>query len=519
MGLCAWLNREEEGFMKGSRFIAALPEAPGPARERAILDAVKAGSTWVNWAVVASKWGDHSAEITVSTDALAVGDAEDWVRVTLSHTTAQRVADFFGALLPTTRIADLIADQASVHLTPCLQTPDAAMANTSRMLRHHEQIEGKRAGRVGLVATVGKDWVVTNRLEGRPDRAANYGWHDPHAPNGKLWQPLGLAHNRSHVDYSQTVRLVKRTVRVDGVERDLVDVLADPALAGLVSNEGPIRLWRLSGMPEGDDADSDPPPRADPTIAVPRNLQRGLRGLDVAAWQRVLGVVADGVFGPATEAATKRWQEKHGLKPDGVVGPRTRKAAGLEPAPLPPGDGSDGPWPFVQARNFKAASRERIDLLVVHSMEAPEKPTTAENVAAWFAGATAPMASAHYCIDADSIVQCVREKDVAYHAPGSNHNGIALEHAGYAKQSAEDWGDTYSETMLRRSAELAARLCRKYDVPVVYLDATDLALGKRGITTHRAVSAAFKQSTHTDPGSHFPMAHYLELVREFYGQW
>lgn len=151
-------------------------------------------------------------------------------------------------------------------------------------------------------------------------------------------------------------------------------------------------------------------------------------------------------------------------------------------------------------------------------MEASERTVTAENVAAWFAGPSAPVASAHYGIDADSIVQCVREKDVAYHAPGSNHNGIALEHAGYAKPSAEDWADDYSETMLRRSAELAARLCRKYDVPITYLDATDVALGKRGITTHRAVSAAFKKSTHSDPGPHFPMAHYLELVREFYWQ-
>lgn len=501
--------------MKGSEFIAALPEAPGPARERAILDAVREGAARVEWAVVTSKWGDHTAELTVSADALAIGDDDDWVRVSVSHTTAQRIADHFDALLPTTHISDLIFEQAAVRLTPCLQKPNAAMANTSRMLRHHEEVEGKRAGRGGLVSTVGKDWVVTNRLEGRPDRAANYGWHDPHAPNGRLWQPLGLAHDRSHVDYSQTVRLVKRAMRVDGQERDLVDVLGAPALAGLVSDEGAIRLWRLSVAPEGTGATAPPSPRAAPASAVPRTLRRGARGPDVAVWQRFLGVDDDGIFGPATEAATRRWQGQHGLDADGVVGPRTRKAAGLEPAPAPGPNGGDGPHRFMQARNYKPANRDHIDLIVVHSMEAPEKLTTAENVAAWFAGPSAPVASAHYCIDADSIVQCVREKDVAYHAPGSNHNGIALEHAGYAKQSAEDWADDYSETMLRRSAELAARLCQKYDVPITFLDATDVALGKRGITTHRAVSAAFKKSDHTDPGLHFPMGHYLDLIREF----
>jgi Putative peptidoglycan binding domain len=56
---------------------------------------------------------------------------------------------------------------------------------------------------------------------------------------------------------------------------------------------------------------------------------RAHRGGGVRALQRVLGVPADGVFGPATEAAVKRWQGRHGLVADGVVGPQTRRAMGL----------------------------------------------------------------------------------------------------------------------------------------------------------------------------------------------
>ncbi len=154
-------------------------------------------------------------------------------------------------------------------------------------------------------------------------------------------------------------------------------------------------------------------------------------------------------------------------------------------------------------------------MLVLHSMEAPEKPGTARAVAKWFAGMLAPKASAHYCVDSVEVVQCVRDQDVAWAAPGANRDGLHIELAGYAKQTEGEWEDLYSATMLAHAAKLCADLAIKWVIPVAKLTVEQVRDGKtRGFCGHVDVTHAFpKLGTHTDPGTSFPWAKFLLLVQ------
>jgi uncharacterized protein (TIGR02594 family) len=64
--------------------------------------------------------------------------------------------------------------------------------------------------------------------------------------------------------------------------------------------------------------EAGPPPRA-----PRRDLEEGDTGSDVKYLQEVLGIPADGEFGPTTAGAVKGYQAACGLAVDGVVGPQT----------------------------------------------------------------------------------------------------------------------------------------------------------------------------------------------------
>lgn len=258
------------------------------------------------------------------------------------------------------------------------------------------------------------------------------------------------------------------------------------------------------------------------------DLSFGMRGPEIGNWQKFLNtfvdsgelveacrLVEDEDFGSLTRVATSAYQIRENIpvvppkvgpgERAGIVGPLTRKRAL-----------SQGFIPFVPARNYtmvSIAKPRQIDLIVVHTMEAVDKPDTAERVAAWFAGPDAPRASAHYNIDQDSIVQSVRDRDVAWHAPGLNHNGIGVEHSGHARQTAKEWKSPNNQAMLTRSAKLVASLCKRYNIPIERRTADDLKSKMRGICGHVDATNAFNKGIgHWDPGLNFPWQEYINLI-------
>lgn len=251
-------------------------------------------------------------------------------------------------------------------------------------------------------------------------------------------------------------------------------------------------------------------------------LKIGTKGPEVGNWQRFLNeqycldwelnqLKEDEDFGLKTSFSTKLWQSKNGLFDTGIIKNDDRILA-IE----------QGFIPFIQAKNYTLlypSKSKHNDLIVIHTMENDEKPTAAENVALWFANKTkynAPRASAHYNIDPNFIIQSVRDCDIAWHAPGANHNGIGIEHAGRAKQTKNDWFDEASKSILNLSAKLSAKLVKRYNIPILKLSPDEVQNKIRGFCGHNDVTIAFsKGKGHWDPGIEFPWDYYLDLIKVY----
>ena len=166
---------------------------------------------------------------------------------------------------------------------------------------------------------------------------------------------------------------------------------------------------------------------------------------------------------------------------------------------------------FVKAAKYTKGRKSAITVIGIHTPETGESDTTAEAVANYFASQNAG-GSTHIVVDNNSTVRCVADSDTAWGGAGANSNGVHIEIAGRAGQTAAQWADAYSQAAIRRASLVVAAWCKRYAIPASRLSAAQIKAGQSGIVGHNEISEAFKKSTHWDPGPHFPWTQFLALV-------
>lgn len=165
---------------------------------------------------------------------------------------------------------------------------------------------------------------------------------------------------------------------------------------------------------------------------------------------------------------------------------------------------------FVQAAHH-GGSQSSVNRIVIHATVSPCVRGGAKSVANYFA-TTTRAASAHYVVDPGVVVQCLTERTIGYHAP-PNTGSIGIELCDPQTGAASRWQDANHQAMLEVAARLTKQVAQRWSVPLVKLSAADLKAGKRGVCGHVDVSNAFGLTDHSDPGTGFPWAQFMDLVK------
>lgn len=207
-------------------FLAAAPPA-GAARERYFEAAVDA-PTFVRIPL------GQGVEVAVSTDYLTA----QGVHIPLWPSTAQRIADRFGAMLPTKALVDAILRAAVVKIEPHPMDYRPLSGDDVRIIAQHEAIvDAQVAGRTGLTDGGFKNYIVGRSLTtpAAVGKQFLYGWH---RLSGVPIQPVFAGHSARFSDYAAGTRLVSRTAYLNGQPVAIESLFADPRYAPLLNESG-----------------------------------------------------------------------------------------------------------------------------------------------------------------------------------------------------------------------------------------------------------------------------------------
>jgi hypothetical protein len=141
--------------------------------------------------------------------------------------------------LVTSKISDHVYENAAIKLSPFFYKPVGNQnESVEKFVEHNNQIELQKkeaGGQNGqLIAGIKKDIILSHQLSDLSNKVIIYGWHQL---DGKPIQPVYAGHVDWYVDYSHGIRLISQMIKIDGKELAISQILQDPILFKLISDE------------------------------------------------------------------------------------------------------------------------------------------------------------------------------------------------------------------------------------------------------------------------------------------
>jgi hypothetical protein len=230
------------GCMTGTQFGSSIINMPRTvARELAIFQQLSLGNipSFMRRGIPVSVTASgHSGVFWTMPDYLCIGDDSDFLRMPMRPTTAQRAADLFRATLPTRKMVNDIWKALPIHLSFKAMDWRGKMDSVAYFGEHNAHVQRQLAGRDPGLGVAGhhKDVVVTK--DRPPGNVAIYGAHGISGVPIQGPEIQKSAHDITYLDYSHGIRWCFEQMVVDGELMYVIDVLQDPDLCHLISDEG-----------------------------------------------------------------------------------------------------------------------------------------------------------------------------------------------------------------------------------------------------------------------------------------
>ncbi|NQV38635.1 MAG: hypothetical protein HQ509_11610 [Candidatus Marinimicrobia bacterium] len=235
------------GALSGTELIAVLNPLGLREREERILAEILTGNlpNFMRELIPISSVetiGDSTYNITyyVTVDYMLMGSDDDYFLIPMTPILAQELADSLNMSLITRKMVNDIWAAAGLKLAPSPIPPSDEMVTIPVFADHNSIVRTQRMASIEsyplgtLVAGHKKDVILSNRIETNQDKVVIYGWHQL---NGQPIQSLYSGHVNWYADYSHGIRLVNSECILNGEKRNISDILSDPELYRLLSDE------------------------------------------------------------------------------------------------------------------------------------------------------------------------------------------------------------------------------------------------------------------------------------------